>query len=86
MDGFTPIRHLGSDPAIALVPVIFLTDLTDAKARLKGFHLGADGSGSVVQGEFDRIGLPSPLTILEMEGNTGTLLVRREASRDTALA
>jgi DNA-binding NarL/FixJ family response regulator len=120
MDGFTLIRHLRSDPAFALVPVIFLTELTDMKARLKGFHLGADDylsksilprelvarvsnalrrrstvadafarqarplHGVVLHGELDEIGLPSLLTILEMEGKSGTLVVRRKASRETA--
>lgn len=120
MDGFTLIRHLRSEPAFALVPVIFLTELNDVNDRLKGFHLGADDylskrilpeelaarvthalrrrshlaetlerqarrhDGVVFRGALDQIGLPSVLTILEMEGRSGTLLVRREISEETA--
>jgi len=42
MDGFTLIRRLRSEPAFALVPVIFLTESNRKKDRLKGFRLGAD--------------------------------------------
>jgi len=120
MDGFAVIRQLRSEPAFALVPVIFLTDLSGVNDRLKGFHLGADDylsksilpaelaarvtnalrrrshltealqrqarqhDGAALRGTLDQIGLPSLLTILEMEGKSGTLLVRREMNEQTA--
>jgi CheY-like chemotaxis protein len=120
MNGFTLIRHLRSEPSFALVPVIFLTELSGVNDRLKGFHLGADDylskrilpaelaarvrnalrrrshlaealerqarqhDGAVLRGALDQIGLPSLLTILEMERKCGTLLVQREISEQTA--
>ena len=71
MDGFTVIRHLRSEAAFALVPVIFLTDLSEVNDRLKGFHLGADDFLS------KRI-LPEELAARV------TLEVRREISQETA--
>ena len=41
MDGFEVVRRLREAPATAQLPVIFVTGLTDEKARLKGMELGA---------------------------------------------
>jgi putative two-component system response regulator len=45
MDGFTAMELMKTDPAIsaylANVPVIFLTAVSDSKAELRGFELGA---------------------------------------------
>src|SRR5829696_8432415 len=42
MDGWRFVQTLRSEPATALVPVIFLTVLQDEQHRLRGFGLGAD--------------------------------------------
>lgn len=40
-DGFETIQKLKSDPATALIPVIFLTSLDDIESKVKGFEHGA---------------------------------------------
>jgi DNA-binding response OmpR family regulator len=42
MDGFTLLERMRMIPALADVPVIFLTAVSDLSARLKGFQGGAD--------------------------------------------
>jgi CheY-like chemotaxis protein len=42
MDGFSFVRRVRSEKALALVPVIFLTSLDTAEDRIRGFRLGAD--------------------------------------------
>jgi CheY-like chemotaxis protein len=42
MDGWDLVRHIRSTPGINLIPVIFLTALSDDDDRIQGFRLGAD--------------------------------------------
>lgn len=42
MDGWAFVKQLRSKPALALVPVIFLTSQNTAEDYLKGYRLGAD--------------------------------------------
>jgi len=42
MDGWTFVRNLRSQPAFALVPVLFLTSKSSSQDRIAGFQLGAD--------------------------------------------
>lgn len=42
MDGWDLVRHIRSTPGISMVPVIFLTALSDDDDRIQGFRLGAD--------------------------------------------
>lgn len=42
MDGFSLFERMRSVPALANVPVIFLTAVSELPARLKGFQIGAD--------------------------------------------
>jgi DNA-binding response OmpR family regulator len=41
-DGFTTVRQLKNDPALADIPIIFLTGRLDAGDRIAGLDLGAD--------------------------------------------
>lgn len=41
LDGFETCKRLKSDPNTADIPVIFMTALTDAESKMKGFSLGA---------------------------------------------
>jgi len=40
MDGFEALRQLKADSAYELIPVVFLTSMTDAAAEVRGFQLG----------------------------------------------
>jgi CheY-like chemotaxis protein len=42
MDGWDLVRHIRSTAGINLIPVIFLTALSDDEDRIQGFRLGAD--------------------------------------------
>jgi DNA-binding response OmpR family regulator len=42
MDGWDLVRNIRSTPGISMVPVIFLTALSDDEDRIQGFRLGAD--------------------------------------------
>jgi len=42
MDGWDLVRHIRATPGINLIPVIFLTALSDDDDRIQGFRLGAD--------------------------------------------
>ncbi|MFU8807158.1 MAG: response regulator, partial [Bradymonadaceae bacterium] len=42
MDGFEVCRRLRATPAVAEVPIVMLTALTDEEAKLAGFESGAD--------------------------------------------
>lgn len=42
MDGWTFVKQLRSSPALALVPVIFLTSQSSTEDYIRGFRLGAD--------------------------------------------
>lgn len=42
MDGWALVRTLRSLPPMALVPVLFLTDLDSPEDRIRGFKIGAD--------------------------------------------
>ncbi len=42
MDGWSLVRTLRGLPHMALVPVIFLTELDSAEDRIRGFKIGAD--------------------------------------------
>jgi cyclic di-GMP phosphodiesterase len=42
MDGFEVCRRLRTDPRLAEVPILMLTSLDDASARLEGLEAGAD--------------------------------------------
>jgi DNA-binding response OmpR family regulator len=41
IDGFETCQRLKADPATASIPIIFMTALSDADSKLKGFALGA---------------------------------------------
>lgn len=42
MDGWTLVKNFRSTPALALVPVIFLTSQSSNEDHIRGFRLGAD--------------------------------------------
>src|SRR5688572_9997958 len=42
MDGFEVCRRIKSDPAVAHIPVVMVTALTDSADRIKGLEAGAD--------------------------------------------
>jgi len=42
MDGFTACRHIKKNPATRLVPVIFMTGLSEIDDRVRGIEAGAD--------------------------------------------
>ncbi|MDY0003074.1 MAG: response regulator [Polyangia bacterium] len=42
MDGWDLVRNIRATPGISMVPVIFLTALSDDDDRIQGFRLGAD--------------------------------------------
>ena len=42
MDGWDLVRQIRATPGIAMIPVIFLTALSDDDDRIQGFRLGAD--------------------------------------------
>jgi len=41
IDGFETCQRLKADPMTASIPIIFMTALSDAKSKVKGFDLGA---------------------------------------------
>src|SRR4028119_209791 len=41
IDGFETCKRLKADPKTASIPIIFMTALSDADSKVKGFHLGA---------------------------------------------
>jgi CheY-like chemotaxis protein len=41
-DGFTTVRQLKNDPALADIPIIFLTGRSEATDRAEGIDLGAE--------------------------------------------
>src|SRR6185436_18646419 len=41
LDGYATCEQLKSNPATRDIPVIFMTGLTDAVSKVKGFELGA---------------------------------------------
>jgi DNA-binding response OmpR family regulator len=41
-DGFTTVRQLKNDPALADIPIIFLTGRSEADDRAAGINLGAE--------------------------------------------
>jgi DNA-binding response OmpR family regulator len=42
MDGWSLVRNLRAQPALSMLPVIFLTALSSEDDRIRGFRLGAD--------------------------------------------
>ncbi len=42
MDGWDLVRHIRATPGTSMIPVIFLTALSDDEDRIQGFRLGAD--------------------------------------------
>jgi len=42
VDGFSLLKEIKTNPAVASIPVIVFTNLSDADSRARGFDLGAD--------------------------------------------
>lgn len=67
MDGWTFVKQLRAKPALALVPVIFLTSQNAAEDFLKGYRLGADDY------------LSKPVDTKELDVRVAKALQQREA-------
>lgn len=70
MDGWTLVKRLRSRSEFALVPVIFLTQLTSADDRIRGFRLGADDY------------IPKPVDFDELVTRVERAVERRRAMED----
>jgi DNA-binding response OmpR family regulator len=65
MDGWALVEKLRSEPELAAIPVIFLTALTGADERARGFSLGVDDY------------IPKPFKLEELELRVRRALARR---------
>ncbi|WP_448601778.1 response regulator transcription factor [Thermoleptolyngbya sp.] len=66
MDGFELIRQVRSQPALRLLPVIFLTALSRTEERIRGYQLGCDAY------------LPKPFDLKELGAVVRNLLERSQ--------
>jgi len=73
MDGFSLFEQMRALPALASVPVIFLTAFCELPARLKGFQIGAE----------DFIG--KPFEVSELEARIKAILWRTQAQQASGL-
>ena len=64
MDGYKLIKAVRQKPALRLLPVIFLTERTQVKERIRGYRLGCD------------VYLPKPFELDELEAVVRNLLER----------
>lgn len=67
MDGFSLFEQMRVVPALAHVPVIFLTAFSDLPARLRGFQIGAEDY------------IAKPFEVSELEARIKTILWRTES-------
>ena len=72
MDGWELVRALRARPALALVPVLFLTALNGEEDRMRGFRLGAD--------DF----LPKPFRFEELDLRVQNALKKRASTQQKA--
>jgi len=66
MDGFELVRQVRSQPALRLLPVIFLTALSRTEERIRGYQLGCDAY------------LPKPFDLKELGAVVRNLLERSQ--------
>ena len=64
LDGYKLIKAVRQNPALRLLPVIFLTERTQVKERIRGYRLGCDAY------------LPKPFELDELEAVVRNLLER----------
>ena len=64
MDGYKLIKAVRQQPALRLLPVIFLTERTQVQERIRGYRLGCD------------VYLPKPFELDELEAVVRNLLER----------
>jgi DNA-binding response OmpR family regulator len=69
MDGWTLVRRLRTTPSTAFIPVIFMTALTTAANRIRGFRIGADDY------------IPKPLDLDELELRVENVLHHTRSAR-----
>ncbi len=70
VDGWTLVKRLRSRGEFALMPVIFLTQLTSEENRIQGFRLGADDY------------IPKPFNYEELVARVARALERRDAMEE----
>jgi putative two-component system response regulator len=70
IDGYEVCRHLKQDEQTRLLPIVFITALTDRRARLKGIEVGAD--------DF----LSKPFDPLELSARVKSLVRQRRLNED----
>lgn len=70
VDGWTLVKRLRSRGEFALMPVIFLTNLTSEADRIQGFRLGADDY------------IPKPFNYEELVARVARALERRDAMQE----
>lgn len=70
VDGWTLVKRLRSRGEFALMPVIFLTNLTSKEDRIQGFRLGADDY------------IPKPFNYEELVARVERALERRDAMKE----
>ncbi|HEY9844921.1 MAG TPA: response regulator transcription factor [Candidatus Caenarcaniphilales bacterium] len=66
MDGYELVRQVRQQPALRLLPVIFLTVRTETQARIQGYQLGCD------------LYLPKPFDLDELGAGIRNLLERSQ--------
>ncbi|MDD3017661.1 MAG: response regulator [Comamonas sp.] len=75
MDGYAVCQALKQDPALATIPVIFVTALSDATDEAKGFDMGC----------VDYIAKPISAAVVRARVRTHLSLVRLDELRETRL-
>ena len=82
MDGFEVCRHLRSDPALSLVPIVMVTALDGSEALLRGLEAGAD---DFISKPFNRTELRARVRTITRLNRYRTLVEERRVAEQRAL-